>query len=310
MNTSNRDTGSRPGVICFGEAMAELADLESERVRIGVGGDTFNTAVYLSRLGTPVRFATALGQDPFSARIRARMSAEALSQDLVLTSADSNCGLYAIEVDEAGERSFTYWREHSAAREFFSLPRITDLEDEIRRAAVFYLSGITLSLFSAPERQRIAALASMVRANGGQVVFDTNYRPAGWASAGEARDAITALMPHVSIALPTFEDDTALFGFGEVEACANFWQAAGAEEVVVKCGPRGAWSGQAAAWIAPPEIISPIDTTGAGDSFNAGYLNARLSGFEMNESIAQAHRLAAAVLGVRGALLPMDALLS
>lgn len=95
----------RKAVTCFGEVMAELADLGAEQVRVGVGGDTFNTAVYLARLGTPVRYATALGQDPFSERIRKRMALEGVDAELVATSSDRNCGLYAIEVDETGERA-------------------------------------------------------------------------------------------------------------------------------------------------------------------------------------------------------------
>ena len=299
------DMNRKTGVVCFGEAMAELSGLESDQVRVGVGGDTFNTAVYLSRLGTPVRYATALGRDPFSERIRQRMKTEGLVDDLVLTSADRNCGLYAIEVDHEGERSFTYWRDHSAARQFFSLATVAPVLDVMAEAEILYLSGITLSLFPAEQRRRITDLAAAVRRHGGQVVFDTNYRPAGWASAEQARDAITALMPHVSTALPTFEDEVELFGFAEVEDCAAFWREAGVDEVVVKCGPRGAWADHDNSWIAPPDVIAPLDTTGAGDSFNAGYLNARLGGAGISEAIGQAHRLAAAVLGVRGALLPI-----
>lgn len=292
-------------VICFGEVMAELADLQADTARVGVGGDTFNTAVYLARLGTSVRYATALGTDPFSLRIRKRMATEGVGDDLVMTSPDRNCGLYAIEVDAAGERSFTYWRSQSAARQFLDMPRSIPVIAEMAKADVLYLSGISLSLFQTPSQQdKLVDLVGAVRRNGGQVVFDTNYRPAGWASKAQARDTIRAVMPMVSLALPTFEDEQALFGFDRVEDCSDFWREAGVGEVIVKCGPRGAWSSRDGDWVAPPEVIKPLDTTGAGDSFNAGYLHARLSGASCRQSIARAHALAAAVLGVRGALLP------
>ncbi|ABI64553.1 sugar kinase [Maricaulis maris] len=297
----------RKAVTCFGEVMAELADLGAEQVRVGVGGDTFNTAVYLARLGTPVRYATALGQDPFSERIRKRMALEGVDAELVATSSDRNCGLYAIEVDETGERSFTYWRSHSAARQFFDLAGARQALDAMAEADVLYLSGITLSLFAESSKTgQIIDLAQSVRRKGGQVVFDTNYRPAGWLSPGQARDTICELMPHISIALPTLEDEQALFGFQSVEECVEYWCRAGVDEVVVKHGPRGAWSTGVGEWVEPPAIIAPVDTTGAGDSFNAGYLHARLSGASGRESIIAAHQLAALVLGVRGALLPAD----
>ncbi|RKQ96529.1 sugar kinase [Maricaulis maris] len=294
-------------VVCFGEVMAELAGLEAETVRVGVGGDTFNTAVYLARLGTSVSYATALGRDHFSGRIRKRMASEAVRDDLVATSDDRNCGLYAIEVDDAGERSFTYWRAQSAARQFFDLAGSEAALSAMANADVLYLSGITLSIFpETSQRNRIIDLARSVRRRGGHVVFDTNYRPAGWSSGAAARDAISALRPHVSIALPTFEDEQALFGFESVEECVGYWRQADVAEVVVKHGLQGAWSEADNAWIAPPEIIAPVDTTGAGDSFNAGYLHARLNGASCHDAIVAAHKLAAVVLGVRGALLPAD----
>ncbi len=308
MNAMGRQSDFEPRgkrVICFGEVMAELAGLEAETVRVGVGGDTFNTAVYLARLGTPVRYATALGADPFSLRIRQRMELEGVADDLVMTAPDRNCGLYAIELDDTGERSFTYWRSQSAARQFLDMPQSETVLAEMAKADVLYLSGISLSLFQAPRQlEKLVDLVRAVRSSGGEVVFDTNYRPAGWASKAQAGNAIRAVMPMVSLALPTFEDEQALFDFDHVEACGDFWRDAGVSEVIVKCGPRGAWSGRDRAWVAPPEIITPLDTTGAGDSFNAGYLHARLSGASCRESISRAHALAAAVLGVRGALLP------
>lgn len=167
-------------VVCFGEVMAELAGLEADTVRVGVGGDTFNTAVYLARLGTPVSYATAVGRDPFSLRIRERLSMEGVADDLVITSPDRNCGLYAIEVDASGERSFTYWRDRSAARQFFALPRSAEVLAGMERADVLYLSGITLSLFSGDERRRIVDLARSVRQRGGRS-YSTPIiaRPAG-----------------------------------------------------------------------------------------------------------------------------------
>lgn len=303
--TQQREFGAASGrIVCFGEVMAELADTAAERVAIGVGGDTFNTAVYLARSGFAVSYATALGCDPFSRRIRSRMLAEGIDDGLVLQSPDRACGLYAIEVDDRGERHFTYWRSQSAARAFFALEGSERVIAAMEGAGVLYLSGITLSLFPAVQQRRIADIAATVRAQGGQVVFDTNYRPAGWASPEAARETITALKPHVSVALPTFEDENALFGFADAETCAGFWLEAGVDEVVVKCGSRGAWSGRDRVWVPPPHVIAPVDTTGAGDSFNAGYLAARLAGSDSREAIARAHRLAAAVLGVRGALLP------
>ena len=102
-------------IVCIGEAMLELAR-RGDGWSLGYGGDTLNTAIHLARLGHDVAYLTALGGDPFSQDMKARWAAEGLDTSLVLTHPTRQAGLYAIDTDEAGERSFTYWRDASAAR--------------------------------------------------------------------------------------------------------------------------------------------------------------------------------------------------
>lgn len=291
-------------IVCFGEAMAELADLSAGRVAIGVGGDTFNTAVYLARQDLPVSFASVLGADPLSRRIRDRLALERIDHSLTLEEPRRACGLYAIEVDERGERSFTYWRDSSAVRSFFHCEDTPSVMDAMEAADILYLSGISLSLFRGDDRRQLLDLVRSVKTRGGEVVFDTNYRPAGWDSALEARSTIECFAPYITVSLPTFEDESALFGFSNIDECADFWTGAGAREIVIKSGPDGAYCPETG-WVPPARIIEPVDTTGAGDSFNGGYLAARCKGASIREAIESAHALAGQVLNVRGALLPL-----
>ncbi|MEM9839343.1 MAG: sugar kinase [Pseudomonadota bacterium] len=295
----------RPAVV-FGEAMIELAGVETDTCRLGVAGDTFNTGVYMARAGVPTAYMTALGDEAFSERIADALEAEDLSTDFVLRVRGGTPGLYAVSVDDEGERSFTYWRGQAAVRSFFDHGLSDDIMRRAERASLLYLSGISLSLFDRGERQRIAGLADAVRQKGGVVAFDTNYRPRGWASREAARAAVTGFAPFVTMALPTFEDDHLLFGDRSPEACTERWRDAGAEEVVVKNGPDGALTDEG--WIAPPEKVRPVDTTGAGDSFNGAYLSARLAGSSVSEAALAAHRLAAKVLMTHGAILPKEAM--
>ncbi|MBB4659445.1 sugar kinase [Parvularcula dongshanensis] len=291
-----------PAVV-FGEAMIELSDVTDEACRLGVAGDSFNTAVYLSRQGLSVAYMTALGDEAFSDRIAGALTEEGIDTRYVLRRDGGTAGLYAVTVDEVGERSFTYWRSASAARAFFRTQGADDVLRKAERTPLLYLSGITLSLFDESERRQVISFARAVREVGGAVVFDTNYRPRGWESSGEAARTIDALAPHVSIALPTFDDEAILFGFSEPIDSADRWLAAGAREVVVKHGPAGALiAGKG--WVPPPETVLPLDTTGAGDSFNAGYLAARLGGAPPKEAAMAGHVLAAKVLRTPGAILP------
>lgn len=293
-------------VFVFGEAMIELSRIEGDRARLGVAGDTFNTAVYLARLGLHVQYVTALGDCPFSDRIRQACEDEGVGTDHILTVPGGTPGLYAVSLDDKGERSFTYWRSSSAARHFFEADRWQEAFGAAARADLFYLSGITLSLFDEPQRAHVFELMGQTTTHGGAVAFDGNYRPRGWRSKNEAREAIGQAIAVSTITLPTLEDEQELFGDQTAEKCAErHWQL-GARETCVKQGARGAYHSEVG-WIAPPKVIKPMDTTGAGDSFNAGFLAARSNGQNAHDASYAGHCLAAKVLQTPGAILPLHA---
>jgi 2-dehydro-3-deoxygluconokinase len=278
---------------------------------MGFAGDTANVAIYAARAGVDVAYLSAVGADPYSAELRAFLTAQGVDGNLMLTHPDRVPGLYAIRTDAGGERSFTYWREQSAARDFFALPGAAEALAEAGRARMLYLSGITLSLFDEAGRAEVAALAEAVRAGGGEVVFDGNYRPRGWADPAIARAAFAAIAPHVSIALPTFEDEVALYDDSDPRASVERWHKTGAQIVVVKMGDAGALLSQAGA---PPRVIpcperkAALDTTGAGDSFNAAFLSALLVGAAPELAVCAGHRLAGEVVMHPGAIIPLEAM--
>ncbi len=99
-------------IACLGECMVELAPEPDGAglFRLGVGGDSFNTAAYLARLAADgparVSYVTALGQDTQSDRMIAAFREQGLDTDLVFRIADAAPGLYLIETDSEGERRF------------------------------------------------------------------------------------------------------------------------------------------------------------------------------------------------------------
>src|SRR3712207_2573497 len=97
-------------VAAIGECMVELTVLGADTLRLGFGGDTLNTSVYLARLGIAVDYVTALGDDSYSARMVAQWREEGIGIDLVLRLPGRLPGLYLIETDASGERRFLYWR--------------------------------------------------------------------------------------------------------------------------------------------------------------------------------------------------------
>jgi 2-dehydro-3-deoxygluconokinase len=292
-------------VVAIGECMLEL-------VRVGDGwqlnyaGDTFNSALTLQRLGVPAAYLSALGTDPFSREMRAGRQREGVDVSLLLIDPTRLPGLYAIRTDAAGERTFYYCRERSAVRRLFELDGVEAAIARVRTARLLYLSGITLSLFEPAERVRLIDIAAGVRAAGGIVVFDPNYRPAAWRDPDEARAALQACAAATSIVLPTFADEALLFGDATPEDSATRYRHWGADEVVVKLAARG-WlvaTRDQQLQVAPAASVTALDASGAGDAFNAAYLAARIAGRSASEAARAGNLLAGEVVRWPGAILP------
>lgn len=290
-------------VVVLGEGMLELSAAQASDAsgwRLGYGGDTLNCAVHLARFGADVAYATALGDDPFSDRLRAAWAGEGLDVSLILTDPDRRPGLYAITTDEAGERSFTYWRGESAARRLFALLDTPRLVAAVARADLLLLSLISLAILPRAGRATLFDLCRAVRARGGRVAFDSNYRPRLWSDPDEARQAHAEALALTDIGLPTLEDEAALHGVRDAAAVATHWRAAGVGEVAVKLGAAGCLVGDAV--LPVPACLDPLDTSGAGDAFDAGYLHARLAGRTPRDAALIGHRLAGWVVTQPGAI--------
>jgi 2-dehydro-3-deoxygluconokinase len=294
-----------PRVVSIGECMVEIGPADAPGLyRMGFAGDTFNTAWYLRRrlpAAWAVDYVSAVGTDAASAGMIGFMDDAGIGTAHVARLPDATVGLYLIELKD-GERSFSYWRGQSAAK------RLAEDDGRLRAAlegaALAYLSGITLAILPPADRTRLLAALDGYRTAGGRVAFDPNLRPRLWPSPAAMTGAVTEAARGADIVLPSFDDDAAAFGDPDPEACARRYAALGAGEVVVKNGAGRMAALAEGAWHAhdPVPAADVVDTTAAGDSFNAGYLAARLTGAPVAEALAAGSALAARVVGGRGAL--------
>ncbi|MDR9831491.1 sugar kinase [Vibrio sp. FNV 38] len=303
MNTFN--------IAVIGECMVELQKKEGE-LKQTFGGDTLNTALYLSRLtkahDVNVSYVSALGRDPFSMEMLQAWQEEGIDTDTVLNIAEKTPGIYYIETDDTGERSFHYWRSDSAAKYVLDQPESEQLIDKLYSYDAVYMSGITLAILTEAGREKLLTFLEAFNAKGGKVIFDNNYRPKLWASAQEAQSWYLKVLKYTDIALLTFDDDQLLFGDMYVEQCIERTSSLGVSEIIIKRGADACLvvEGDEQNYVAANKIDNVVDTTAAGDSFSAGFVAKRFTGGTARDAAFTGHCVAGTVIQYKGAIIPRD----
>ena len=302
-------------IAVIGECMVELQKKESE-LKQTFGGDTLNTALYLSRLtqekGINVSYVTALGNDPFSLDMLEKWQAEGINTDLVTQFDDKQPGLYYIETDDIGERSFYYWRSDAAAKYLFDQENTAPILDRLFSFDAIYLSGISIAILTDNGRHVLLSFLEQYKVQGGKILFDNNYRPKLWNQQSEAVSWYLKILALADTALLTFEDEQALYGDEHLEQCIERTSKAGVSELIIKRGSKDCLVVQnnQANYVAPYPVEKDkiIDTTAAGDSFSAGFLAKRFCGGNALEAAYAGHVVAGTVIQYKGAIIPSNAM--
>jgi len=296
-------------IACIGEAMIEVsATTIPGDGQLGVAGDTLNTAIYLRRCLSAkysVSYVTALGEDSLSDQMLRYMQSENIETQHIERRSDLLPGLYAINTDSDGERSFVYWRENSAARRLFSQDSDITFE-QLHEFDVIYLSAITLAVLSADARQQLFDWLPTYRKRGGLFAFDSNFRPRLWEDLQTAQSCVKQAWSQCDIALPSLDDELALFQEKSEAAVLQRFASYAIQVGVLKRGAVGpiALHGPYDSSQDFPAAESVVDTTAAGDSFSGAFLAAYIDGQPIDKAMRQAHNLASQVVGFPGAIMP------
>lgn len=308
MRASEPYKKASPTVISVGECMLELRSDQAEqdsdnRLRYGYGGDTYNTAYAIARLGVPCRYLTVLGDDSLSDKLIRNWQLDGVDTRGVQRLPGQPPGLYWIETDAQGERRFQYWRSAAPARRLMEVP-VERLKQLCHGGEFLYFSLITLAVV----HDREALLQWLVaQADTHTLVYDNNYRAGLWASLDEARYWHQRALSRVGIYLPSLDDEITLSGTDKGRSLDRLADLGRECEVVAKRGCDGAWVRVGNQWRrVPAEPVSAMDTTGAGDAFNGAYVAARAQGEDPLAAACRANQLAAQVVRNPGALLPRN----
>ena len=300
-------------IVAIGECMIERRTDASHDVSPAFSGDTLNTLTYMARLlgrgRTDLFYITAVGADANSDAMLAAWKTEGINTGLVRRFRDKLPGSYTISTSPDGERRFSYDRDQSAARDLFRDDYAASLQHSLKGFHVLYLSGISIAILSPEYRETLLILLRSLRKTGVIIVYDPNYRAALWESPGEARDWTERVYHETDVALPGFDDEKALFDDATPEYTCARLTVLGITEIIVKNGssPCTAAIGQDIARFPVAAQEQVVDTTAAGDSFNAAYISARLCGSDIAASVRAGQTLADLVIQYPGAIIPRAA---
>ena len=282
-------------VLCVGQLAADILVRPVDRVDYGVdtkrvegidiknGGDCLNVALGLAKLGGSVGFAGLVGDDQLGAYLRGVIAEAGIdARGLASTSEARTCSCLVL-INSRGERTFFYY---GGANDLFSGAQLPP--SIMEEAAIVHVGGTyLLPRFDGDGAARLFAAA---RARGKLTSMDVT-----WDTTGRWLSVIEPCLPHLSLFMPSIREAEKIAGTDRPPEIARFLQSRGVGTVVVKVGEQGCYVKPAKedGFTVPAFSTQVVDTTGAGDSFVAGFLTGILRKWELKKSAAFACAVAA-----------------
>lgn len=292
-----------PEVVTFGEPLILFAPEEAgllrdvNRFRKYVVGAELNLAVGVSRLGRSAGWFGRVGADGFGEEVGAVLRAEGVDSSRVVSDPQAPTAVMFKEYRGFGDPRVLYYRKHSAA----SCLSPADVDREyIAGARYLHATGITAAL-SDSCWEAVTHAMQVARTAGVSVSFDPNIRRK-LMTAEMVHEKLLPLVAQTDILLLGLDEGELLFGVRGTDAVLEAATARGVRTVVVKLGDQGCVARQDTTRVTVPAypVAQVVDTVGAGDGFDAGFLSGLLWGLDLQQALQLGALVGAAALTVRG----------
>ena len=288
------------------ELNGDISSLEnnSSNIKINFGGDTYNSAVYFSRLTnnkTNTFYSTALGKDNFSKKMISRFKNENIKCDYIRTDGENPPGLYSIEINEKGERSFSYWRDQSPSKYIFLGSKGKKLVKDINNADVFYYTGISAGILDEKQRKDLIKIGSTATICG----FDFNYRSQLHYNKKVSQLLFNEINNRVDIHFVSFDDARELF---KIKNPLEIFEIINEKKNLILIRYKNSIifknKQQEIKTVTVPHG-EVVDTTAAGDAFNGSFLAIMNNNknIPVEENILISHSVTREVIKHRGAII-------
>ena len=249
-------------ILCVGEILADM--IGSDRgdafcYERKAGGAPFNVACAAKKLGSAVGFAGSVGDDIIGNYLMDFAGNRGFDYTRIAKRNDENTTLAFVDIDSSGERSFCFYRKHTAD---YMLPPVSD--EIIAASNIVHIGSLMLS--EEAGRRTALELCERVHKMGKLVSFDVNFRSDIFRDVESAVKIYRQIIDAADI-LKFSEDEVGIFGNAYVDGLTD-------KLVCVSLGSNGSmWKYHGESQVIPSVKVKPVDTTGAGDAFYGGVLS-------------------------------------
>ena len=292
--------------ICsIGECMIEITNTYNNNFQQSFAGDTLNFCSYLNKKNFNVDYLSSVGKSEINKDFFNLLKSKKISKKLIHIHPHNETGLYLIKNDKNGEKNFYYWRDNSAAKNYLNELNYQKLEIILKKYHYIYFSGITLSIISKNKQKDFCNLIKKLKEYNVKIIFDLNIRIKRWPNKKYLNASINLFLPFIDILFSTGED---IKNWKNNDNLSFFNKLIKSNKINHAIFRKNASLNYA---ILNDQIYKVtnkvhkmiVDSSGAGDGYNAAYISEFLTSGDVYRSLQASHLLGSKIVMKKGAII-------